>query len=222
MSWKDTLDEAGKKEVEQLEAAIAERDQKLSNAGQELASNRTVKQTLEAERDSLKIKLAEAEERANGRSGGQPQDTEEVVRRILAEGDKKTAEQNRATAEARFKATHKEFADDADQGGIKFSAVKSKVARFNTDGLKTVEEFVQLYEEAYTLINPARAASEENYSPYAASPSDQGSSPKESDKDNLSPKEKKLIARMGWTNERYLKQKTARPTYVRALLDQME
>lgn len=222
MSWKETLDESGKKEVEQLEAKIAESTQKLSNAGQELASNRKDKQEIEAERDSLKIKLAEAEEKARegNPTGGL---TEADVRKILGEQDEKTAVQNRESAEARFKAAHKEFAADADPSGVKFSAVKGKLARFNLSGLKTVEEFTSVYEEAYTLVNPARAADDEgSYSPYAESPSDTGNSPREIDTDNLSPKEKKLIARLGWDKERYLKQKKARPTYVRTLLDQME
>lgn len=221
MSWKDNLDEGAKKEVEQLEASIAERDQKLSNAGQELASNRTVKQQLEAERDALKVKLQEAEDRARG-TGGQPTDTEAVVRRVLAENDTKAASQNRETAEARFISSHKEFASDADPGGVKFSAVKGKLARFNTDGLKTVEDFMGVYEEAYLLVNPARAAEGGEYAPYADSPHDTGRGPKETDTQVLAVKEKKLVERMGWTKEQYLSQKTKRPTYVKQLLEHME
>lgn len=224
MSWKDNLDEGAKKEVEQLEVKLAEIEQKLSNAGQELAQNRKDRQAIEADRDALKIKLAEAEQNANpAPSGDAPQDVEATVRKVLQEKDSQDAQSNRETAESRFKAAHKEFADDADAGGVKFSAVKAKVSRFNLSNLRSVEDFVAAYEDAYTLVSPGHAVDiGENYTPFADSPSDSGHGPRETDVNELSPKEQKLINRMSWDKEQYLKQKNKRPAYVKQLLDYME
>lgn len=222
MSWKDTLEEGVKQEVEKLESAIAERDQKLSNAGQELASNRTKKQELEAERDALTIKLKEAEQKSQG---GVPQalNVEDTVRKILGEKEVQSAAQNRATAEARFKSAHPEFGAESDPSGVKFDTVKGKLARFSLNGLSSVEDFLSVYSEAYTLVNPARQVENGNsFTPFAASPSDTGAGPRDANKSKLSAKEKRLVDSLGWTEERFMKQLTARPHYVKALLDQME
>lgn len=218
MSEKDE----GQEDITKLKEQIAELTEKLGNATGELTEGRKTRQYLEAERDALTTKLKEAEEKAKDTPGDKPEDVESAVRKILAERSKQDAQANRTAAEAKFKSAHTEFADDADAGGVKFGAVKAKFSKFNLESIVTVDEFMNLFEEAYTLAVPARTREEEDYNPDAHTPSNQSASPKETATDKLSYKEKKVMERLGWTTEQFLKQKVARPTYIRQLLAHME
>lgn len=222
MSQKDNPTGNEGEDVTKIKAELAEATQKLANATNELIDGRKTRQELEADRDALKVKLAEAEEKVKGGQPPQGALTEADVRKILAEREKQDAAANRQAAEAKFKAAHKEFADDADAGGVKFSAVKQKFSRFNLEGVVTVDEFLNLFEEAYTLAVPTRASGDGKSVLNANTPSDTGHNPKETTDDQLSHKEKTVMERLGWTKDQFLKQKAARPTYIRQLLSHME
>lgn len=146
-----------------------------------------------------------------------PEDPAKVVERILAERDAASAVVVRENAEAKFKAAHKEFASDNDPAGIKFAAFKTVLARLNTSGLTTDEQFQAVFNDALTLMNRQVAPEERIITPYADTPSD-GGTPGHTDPNGTSAKEKKLYEGLGWTEEKYLKMKKSRPAYVEEML----
>lgn len=146
-----------------------------------------------------------------------PEDPTKVVERILAERDAASLVAVRENAEAAFKAAHKEFTTENDPAGLKFAAFKTVLARLNTTGLTTAEQFQAVFNDALTLMNRNAAPEERIITPYADTPSTDGT-PNASDPNAVSAKEKKLYEGLGWTQEKYLKMKKSRPAYVAEML----
>lgn len=219
MSTQDT----GEETVESLKAKLAETEGKLASATGELIENRASRQTVEGERDALKVKITELEGRVVTPPAGEQPKVEDVVRAVLSERDQKDADRNRATAEATFRAAHSEFHPDNDPGGLKFDAIKAKLSRFSFGDMMEVSDFLSVYEDAFTLVNPKRAdAGTTTYAPYASTVSHPSTTSRETETTGLGSKETKLIERMGWTAEQFQKQMQVRPTYVKSLLLHMD
>lgn len=207
----------GQQDVKVLQETVAKLQSDFKNVVGEVTQMRKDKSTLEAERDALALKLKEAQE--GGASGDKPDVAAEIQKAFQAK-EAEQAKLNRASAEAKFKNANKEFSEDNDPGGIKFAALTAKLGLFALGSLKTEEEFKQVYESAYTLLNPARKPMNgTDYNIYANTPPAGGGAPKESHDNQLSAQERKIIERLGWTAEKYLKIKASRPQYVKELLE---
>lgn len=144
-------------------------------------------------------------------------DAATVVREILAQRDVDDAKTVRENAERKFKNSHKEFHPENDPAGIKYSAFEKVLARLNTTGLTSEEAYQSVFNDALTLMNRQQTNQEQIITPYADTPVD-GGTPRHEDPNGLSPKEKKLIQGLGWTEEKYLKLKKSRPAYVEQML----
>lgn len=182
----------------------------------EIQKARGEKTDAEAARD---LALAQLEDEK--KKGNQPPTdatAEAAVRKVLAEEGEKTAKDNLLAAEAKFKNTYKEFHPDNDAGGVKYAAFKQTLARFSFNGLKSQDDFLARFDDAYKLMNPGSTETNK-FTPPAHTPSGGGTGPNARTESQLSSKEQKLIQQMGWDEARYLKQKTARPRYVESLLN---
>lgn len=205
------------KEIETLKEKVTELTGKLTGASSELAEDRKKRADIEGARDAALLKIKELEGKATPIVPAVEPKVEDVVRTVLQERDKTDAESNKTTAEATFKTRYKvKFDDSSDPGGIKFSAVKAKFSKFNLDGAKTVDDFLNIFEEAYTLVDPKKPAAP-TYTPYAATPPTSGEGPREENGIKLSDKEQEVIDRLGWTPEQFKKMKEQRPQYVASL-----
>lgn len=142
-----------------------------------------------------------------------------VVAELLSENQKAETANARRLAEEKFKNTVKEFHPDNDPGGLKFDALMKKFSRFNTGELKTVDEYLEAYDEANILLNKDKIVGE-SYSgiSYAATPSSSPQSILAKDDSGLSAEELRLIKSQGIDKEKYLKMKQKRPEYVKTLL----
>ena len=205
--------EVTKKQFEELSAL----PDVVKNLVEEIKVERTAKQTAEAARDAAI--LAAKQEPEQPVVERQAEDPETVFRRILAEQDQEKAKTARETAEAKFKQTNKDFHPENDPAGLKYAAFQRTLARLNDSGAKTEEDFASLYNDALTLMNRP-APQEQVITPYADAPTNQNGTPVVTDQNGLSHKEKNIIQGLGWTEEKYLKLKKSRPSYVDQLLAQ--
>lgn len=206
--------------LETLLNKVGELETNFSNVVDELKSERVKKQEAEAERDLAIAALNDKKETPPAKDGEVVvPDVKAVVEQTLAERDNKTAEDNKKSAEEKFKNSNKEFHPDNDPGGIKFATVTKQLARFNTAGLKSEEDFLKLYTDCLKLSKETPSQESKDITPYDSTPSNSGSGPKEVKVTQLSVKEVKLMNQLGWTEERFMKQKAARPSYVQSLLE---
>lgn len=141
----------------------------------------------------------------------------EIVERVLNEKTNEKSGEAKTIAEEKFKNKFKEFKPENDPGGIKYAAFQKTLARMNLSGLKTTEEFLETFEDAYLVLNK-KSIKEGTYSNQSDFNHELGGNIKEVDADDLSPKELKLIKQQGIDKAAYLKMKEKRPAYVRELL----
>jgi len=189
----------------------------VSGLVEELKTERKDKQTAQAERDAALVAAAQNPEVVTP-PAGQPEDPEVVVRRVLAEQAKGDAQAARDRATAKFKETHKEFHPDNDPGGLKYAAFERTLGKLNTSGAQTEEDHLALFGDALTLMNRPAASEEQIITPYADTPTD-GGTPTAANPNGLTPKEKRVIAGLGWTEEKYLNMKKSRPAYVKQMIE---
>lgn len=205
---------------EEYDTLIKEKEDKLAGVVSELTKMRGDKSSVEAERDALTIEINALKNKKPDDVTPPAKSVEDAVQEALAKRESESAKKNRETAEAAFRAAHKEFATDADPGGIKWAAFLNTLARLNATGLTSVEDFTGLFNDALRLMGKQEAPKERILAPGADTPSD-GGSPDAVDADGLTPKEKKVIEGLGWTVEKYLKQKKTRPDYIADLLQRV-
>lgn len=207
-------------DVATVQAELSEIKTTLTGVVEELKISRKEKADAEAKALAAETKLKEKEEPKGNE--GTPNVTEEV-QKALAKEKGEAATRNRERAIAAFKEKHKEFHPDNDAGGIKFSALESKLSRFSTAGLTEESDFSAILDDAYVLLNPTKVGSDSKVIIPGASTSSQSGSPKESDTTGqLSSKEATVIERLGWTKEKFLDQKAKRPSYIASLLNYMD
>ena len=145
-------------------------------------------------------------------------DVDSKVRTILAEKEKQDATKNKDKALELFQEKNKEFHPDNDATGVKLGLLLSQVPSFNTSGFVSVEDFFKVYQKAKKLLeNDKREA--EGANPDAAEPIS-SNEPPSTDPNRLTPKEQRLIQSIGWTPERYLKNKSKDPAFVEQMLKQ--
>jgi len=189
---------------------LAKAEQDKANLVSEITETRKSRQEEAAEKEALKKELEKST------AGDQGKDTEEVVRSILSREKQEVVKKNLETAKEEFKKNFKEFSPDTDAGGILFSKFERELAKFNLSGLETKEEFAARMNDAYRLISNGKQPTKVNF--YTGHDEATGTDPKEVNADNLSSAELNLMKDIGWTKERYLKQKAKNPVYVENLL----
>ena len=142
-----------------------------------------------------------------------------TVKNILMEKESELASKNKSEAFEDFIKSNKRFHPENDEAGLKRSALEKKLKMFNTDSLKSREEFLSVLESASKLLpdvdnEPATQNPSAYTSPSANLNVDSASS------HELDSRELKLIDRsFGGNKEEYLKQKAKRPDYVEQLLE---
>lgn len=210
----------------ELESKLSKLEQDFESVVSELKEQRKKKQEAEAERDIYRAKLENSQDGTEDGDDKSTQDVEEIVKRTLQERDRERIEEIRKSAERKFKQSHKEFHEDNDPAGLKYQALQEQLNRMDTSGIRSENDFQEVYEDALAILNrrqgrKSRDSSASN-TPYAETPKGtSGVGPKEGEGD-ISSKEKKVINEQGWTKERYLDLKKRRPSYVKALLKHVE
>lgn len=142
----------------------------------------------------------------------------ETVEKILSEKSNSESTEARTKSEENFKNKFKEFKSENDPTGLKYDAFKKTLSKMNLSSAKTEGEFMELYEDAYLVLNK-KSIKEGTYSTNTDFVPSMGSNPKEADPNNLTAAELKLIREQGITPEKYLKSKAKHPELYRSLLN---
>ena len=178
----------------------------------------TTKQGLEHVVDELKEerrKRREAEEKLNP---SKPIDeVSEKVRVALMEDKKKQAELNRVKALEKFQEENKEFHPDNDPGGLKMALLQKELNGLKTDDAVLAEDFLSLLDKAKRLIPTIAPETPVTIVPPASTPIT-ATPPRVRVESKLTPKEQQAAQSVGWTEEKFLKIKTAQPRFVEQLL----
>lgn len=194
-----------------------------------LAEAEAAKAALTGELTDTRPKLREANETiellkqqlqaAVQKNDANPEDQkiEAVVQRFLGNKEQQDADRNRKQAFDQFINEHKEYSSDNDPGGVKKSALEREFGNFNLTGLVETTDFKARIEKADRLLRGSTIRETENGNePNSSGPSSTTAiEPENSTK--LSPREKEVIERNGWTEAQYLSLKTKMPGYVESL-----
>ena len=207
----DSQVEALKTQIATLTTKMGEMETALSTAtGDKTAAVEELKTTRKQLADA-KAKLEDKEH-----SNGSPADAEAIVAAALAKRDKERADANKVSALDKFIKSHKDISPENDPTGLKLQAFKTKLSRFSTEGLTEVEQFNEVFEDAYRLLgNNTTNKQKSDMTPSAPLSPDE---PEEVKIETLTPKEKKVLERLGWTTEKYLALKKKMPDYVHQIL----
>lgn len=208
----------GSSEGQNISKQIVEENAKLkeslNNVVEEIKSMREAKRLLEQEVEKLKTKPDE---------GNKPDPDEEKISKtvftILEREKASKAQSNKKEAFESFIKEHKEFDPSNDPTGLKRQALENKLSRFNTSGVVEKGDFYSLIEDAHNLLvsrGTDTKNSSEEYTPYTSTTVSVKQPTIVSDKE-LTPREKELIERNGWTKEKYLKLKTTNPSFLDGL-----
>ena len=183
--------------------AKAESD-KTATVG-ELKDLRTKKQELEAQ--------IEAQPKIEEKPGG-GESTEAQFEAFLQKKQGEEAKKNRDKSIEDFRASHHEFSEAADPGGIKFAAFEREMSKFNLDNLSSVDDFTSRFKEVHDFMNRGEEKGDKNVNVHKGTNRQAGGDAPTGDEHALDAGEKKLIDSMGWTQERYLKLKEKMPDYI--------
>lgn len=148
-----------------------------------------------------------------------PNDLEQVVKKVLTEEKMANVKSMKDKTFERFIIENKEFHPDNDPTGLKREALQNKLARFNTDLVNDPEEYFEMIKEAQLLLNgnDTRSNTSTVNNPYSSTPPSR-MIPHKVVEDKLSPKERKLVERGSATEEQILKLKAKNPSYLASLL----
>lgn len=145
----------------------------------------------------------------------------ETVEKILSEKSNSLSTEARTKSEDNFKKRFKEFQPENDPAGLKYGAFQKTLAKMNLTSAKTEDEFAELYEDAYLVLNK-KSIKEGSYSANQDFVPAMGSNPREVDGNNLSQAELKLIKQQGITTEAYLKSKAKHPELYSSLINRTQ
>ena len=212
-----------KAEHDELVEKLSTETQTKSNLVEEIKELRGQKTAAEEAAETARKEL---EEKNSAGSGDATELTAENIAAISAEATQKVLDAKATTDKAtnkelalrRFKELHKEFHDDNDEGGLKFSALEKKLSKFNTSDVSTESEYLTILKDAYKLlveVKPEETQAEDlPIDPTTGSPTI-----KEVTVDSLTPKELRIIERtFDGDKERYIKQKAKHPQMIEDLL----
>lgn len=165
------------------------------------------------------VTLQEALRKATEKNNANPEEQkiEDVVRKLLGNKEQQDADKNRKAAFDQFISEHKEYSSDNDPGGVKKSALEKEFNNFNLSGLLETADFKARIEKADRLLrgSTSRETEQESNSNSSGPSSTTAIEPDNSTK--LTPREKEVVDRNGWTEEEYLRLKAKMPGYVESL-----
>lgn len=212
-----------KAEHDELVEKLSTETQTKSNLVEEIKDLREKKTAAETAAEEARKEL---EEKNLAGSDEGTELTAEKIAAISAEATQKILDAKATTDKAtskelalqKFKELHKEFHEDNDEGGLKFSALEKKLSRFNTSDISTESEYLVVLKDAYKLlveVKPEETPAEElPIDPKTGSPII-----KEVTLEGLTPKELRIIERtFDGDKERYIKQKSKHPEMIESLL----
>lgn len=217
----DMLDENGNKIPVEITDEGSEADKKIAAAIAPLVeeikglrtSNGMLKDLLDKKEDPTPTPPAAATEEEK---------LAVAVKKVLDAQKSSDAQANKRIAFDKFIADNKEFHPDNDTLGLKQDALTKKFARFNTDGLQTVEDFYSVVGDAKNLLMGNDNQSD-TYRDQRQNSIQQPPIPRNSIKpgiDNeLSPKERRLMETTGRTKEQILKMKKNHPEMLEQILE---
>jgi hypothetical protein len=152
--------------------------------------------------------------------GTKKEDIEDVpsqVEKVLKEKEKKEIEEAQKEAINEFRNSIPDFSVDNDPGDIKFKAFEKEMSKFNFEGIRSKEQFKNRLKEVHEFMNRGKRQEASTEYPYASTKKGSSSTPS-NDNQTLSDKEKTLIRRHGFTEERYLKLRDKQTGYINTLL----
>lgn len=205
-------------EAKALEDAKNAEDKKLEDA----KKDEVIKNLVEEVKD-LRLKngtykdLWEGAQKATDPADPVSQKVEEILRQKEAA----RAKANKEAALAKFIADNKEFDEGNDPAGIKRQALINKFEAFNTSGLTESDQFYLVIKDAQRLLggtDKPTVTSKEN--PYSSSGPGGSEIPKFKAEDSeLSPKEKALMTKFGYSKEKIQNLKAKNPDFLESILD---
>lgn len=203
---------------EELKNKIAELEKKNKELENERDSAVGDKTRVVDELKESRGKLAELKEKLAGKQEApKAEDIAAVLDAELAKRDLENAAKLKAATLDRFVKAHKDLSPDNDPTGLKLTAFKTKLSRFSTEGMTQAEQFMEVFEDAYRLLGKQDTTQQPKPKVQTSEPSI-SEDPEEVIVTNLTSKEKKVIERLGWTEEKYLGMKKKMPSYVAKLL----
>lgn len=209
-----------KEHEERIEAARKEAAKQAKDEAEQafkIADEARIKE-LQAERQRRQAAEDELKRTKGEQDPTTGKDPEKVFEELLDRKEQAEVKVNKEKALAEFKSSVREFSQESDQAGIVFSAFEKELKKFTLEGLKSKEDFSKRFKEVHEFMERKKPTTTNPVSFYPGSNRNIGSDPKDGDNANLSDVEHRVIKDMGWTIERYLKQKSARPHYVESLL----
>lgn len=143
-----------------------------------------------------------------------------LLEKKLKEKEALSAKANKQAAFEKYIAEHAEFNPENDPTGLKKEALLKKINQFNTDGLKTIEEFTSVIGDAKILLlgTDKTTDTSRDINPYSNPPKTNNIPPGNKSND-LSSKELKLMQQSGVSKEKILKLKATNPEYLETLLE---
>jgi len=187
--------------------------EQLNNVVEEIKSMRVSNRELKEEN----VELSKPKEVTPETKDPDTEKVSAVVKAVLEEEKASRAKSNQVTALEKFIAEHKEFTVDNDPTGLKRDALVRKLKIFNTQGLESTEDFYSVIEDANRLLGNVDTKPKTDDVIDTSTPTpDQ--TPNTVVSKVLTPQEKKLIDRIGWTEDKFLKTKAKRPDYVADLV----
>ena len=208
------------KTIEELQSDITKLESDKAGLVGETQDLRKSRQEKEEEITVLKDLLQKATDKNNA----SPEDEKiaSVVASELAKRELGRSQNNRKAAFDKFVKEHKEYLPDNDTGGLKRGALEREFNSFNTQGAVEVEDFEVFIGKADRLLRGEDTArqNESGSQPYSSQPNN-ATPPVGGPDTDLTPQEKKLIDRNGWTKEKYLALKAKDPDYFDKLAAQV-
>ena len=207
--------------VEELNAKIAELEGEKQNLVGEITDDRKKRQEISEELELTKTALEEATRKpAEENPNGNVEDVvKQAVEKTLAERDASTAKSNKIAAVERFVAEDKRFHESNDPTGKIKEALEEKLKMFNTESLKTEDQFYSVVKDAARLLGndtvpqaPADERVEIQSTPQSSN------APRIAENVSFSEGERRLMRNNNWTEERFTALKQKNPSYIENLV----
>lgn len=207
-------------QIEDLKAQIATLTTEKENVVGELKEDRTKRQELQEQVETLQKALEDAV-KANA-AKQDPNDIATTVQQLLdqklSERDASIAKGNKVAAIERFVSEHKEFHPENDTTGKRREALENAMKRFNTAGLISEADFYAVVKDAARLLGTDTVPTDPSEKPDIPSGPTSSGEPKTVDVSGFTEQEKKLMEKNGMSPERFKALKEKNPNYIQDLL----
>lgn len=194
----------------EAEARARKAEEEKQNILQELISMRE-------ERRELREKIESLESKSAPQSDGEEKDVTRAVEELFAKREAERAKENRRKAFEKFILENKEYHPENDSTGLKREKLEKEFSTFNTSSAVEVEDFLSIINKSHRLVTNQKSQENQVFNPYPTDPSS-NTSVKPSESDGLTKREKDLVQRAGWTEEKFKELKKKDPDYIADLL----